>query len=184
MLVDDRHSQVHRGNTRVGRSSGTRGYSFGVHERSAWIAARSDPPPDADSRPYRRGSEEGPNIFTVARTEKVEKVRPLAKAARRKRRATVKQNTPLEKLDDKLLKKENLCLELRQKIDAKKQEVPVKRSMGSRRALSSPHLSLKQRALVPDSDGESLQTLEAELLRKEEECAKELESLILLILDL
>jgi hypothetical protein len=121
-----------------------------------------DPQTDADSRPYDYGSEEGVKICAVVGTEKIEKARPVANAARQKRLATVKDNTPLERLEDELLAKENRCLELRQQIEAKKQEVPVRR----------------------DSDGDSLQALEAKLLSKEEECETELETLILLILDL
>jgi hypothetical protein len=109
---------------------------------------------DADSRPH--------HCFVV-RTEKIEKALPVANAARRQKRlATVNENTPLAKLENELLVKENRCLELRHHIEAKKQEVPVRR----------------------DSDGDSLEALEAKLLRKEEECETELETLILLILDL
>jgi hypothetical protein len=90
----------------------------------------------------------------------------------------------LEKLEEKLLNKENRCVELRQQIEAKKQEVPMRSLMAGSRALSSSHLALTQRAPAPDSDGDSLQALKAKLLRKEEECETELETLILLILDL
>jgi hypothetical protein len=81
-------------------------------------------------------------------------------------------------LEDKLLVKENRCLELRHKIEAKQQEVTERRGMAGRRALSSSHLASKQRAPAPDSssdtDGDSLkrmEALEAKLLRKKEECA-------------
>jgi hypothetical protein len=84
--------------------------------------------------------------MVIVRTEKIEKARPVANAARQKRLVVEKENTPLEKLEYELLAKEN----------------PVRR----------------------DSDGNSLQALEAELSRKEEECETELETLILLILDL
>jgi hypothetical protein len=197
MLIDDRHFLAHHGNARVGRSSGTRGYSSSAHGRSAWIAARerppffhhgsstrSDPPSDADSRPHHSGSDEGANACAVARIENIERVRSVANATRQKRQATVRQNTPLQKLDDELLAKENRCIELRQRIKAKKQEFPVRRGMAARRVLSSSHLAFKQRVPAPGSDGDSLQALQAELLRKEEECATGLETLILLILDL
>jgi hypothetical protein len=197
MVFDCRHFQTHHGDTRVGRSSGTSGYSFGAHERSAWIAThdhapfcrhgsstRSNPQPDTDSRPYDCGSEERSKMCTVVRPEKIEKARPVARVARQKRLATVRENSPLEKLEDELLAKENRCLELRQQIEAKKQEFPVRRVMAGRRALWSSHRALKQRVPAPSSDSDRLLALEAKLLRKEEECETELETLILLILDL
>jgi hypothetical protein len=198
MVFDCRHFQTHYREIRVGRSSGTRRYSFGAHERSAWIAAHDrapfcqhhgssvcpNPPPNADSRPYHCASEEGVRTCAVVRTETIKKVRPVPTAARQKRLATVRENTLLEKLEEKLLNKENRCVELRQQIEAKKQEVPMRSLMAGSRALSSSHLALTQRAPAPDSDGDSLQALKAKLLRKEEECETELETLILLILDL
>jgi hypothetical protein len=125
--------------------------------------------------PEKEGTDVG--AFTLTWSEKIERARSAACAARRKRQATVpagRQNTPLEKLEDKLLEEENRCLELRQKIEVKKQEVPARRDMARRRTLSSSHLALKQRAPTPDSDGDILKALEAFesfLLSKEEECA-------------
>jgi hypothetical protein len=116
-----------------------------------------------DSLPGRKGT----NEEAVVRNEKIERARSVANAARQTRQATIpagSRNISLEKLEEKLLAKENRCLELRQKIEAKKQEAP------SRGALSSSHLALKQRAPVPDSYRGSLQALEAKLLRKEEKC--------------
>jgi hypothetical protein len=120
---------------------------------------------------------EGINVGANTRNEKIEKARSVASAARQKRRAFVpagSRNDPLEKLEDKLLDKENRCLELRQQIEAKKQEVPTRRGMAGRRALSSSHLVLTQRVPAPDSAGDILRALEAlegKLLRKEKECA-------------
>jgi hypothetical protein len=123
-----------------------------------------------DSLPEKRGTNEG----AVVRTEKIERALSVANAARQTRQAILPaggRNISLETLEDKLRAKENRCLELRQKIEAKKQEVPVRRCTASRGALSSSHIASKQRAPVPDSGRGSLQALEAKLLRKEEECA-------------
>jgi hypothetical protein len=112
---------------------------------------------------------EGINVGGVTRNEKTEKARSVEATF-----PAGSRNTPLEKLEDNLLNKENRCLELRQQIEAKKQEVPTRRGMAGRRALSSSHLVLAQRVPAPDSDGDSLQALEAleaKLLRKEKECA-------------
>jgi hypothetical protein len=85
---------------------------------------------------------EAAGIGAILRSKRIEEALSAANAARQQRMNTAPptptlrhKKSPIEKLEAKIMSKENRCMELRNMIDAKKQEVPERKSMAGRRTL-------------------------------------------------